>query len=139
MSQTLFDKPEEFKEKLNRFTVHKKKLYALNNYSEVVPFQHKHYLLLIKKCMDDGFLQEKEAEFLCYMVEKYKIDFLDWSHRTPWLKNEMLRLAAKYDHSNDPVVQQSFFDFSKAKEQKKSANVFDLMAKHQEEFLAKRA
>jgi len=139
MSETLFDRPEEFKEKLNNFTVHKKKLYALNNYSEVVPFQHKHYLMLIKKCMEDGFLKEKEAEFLCYMVDKYKLDFLNWSHRTPWLKKEMFKLAANYDYSNDPVVKESFFEFEKTKGRKKSVNVFDLMVQHQKEFIAKRA
>ena len=136
--ETLFDRPEEFKEKLDNFIVHKKKLYALNNYSEVVPFQHKDYLILIKRCMADGFLGEKEADFLCYMLEKYKVDFLEWSHRTPWLKKEMLRLASKYETFKEPVATQGIFDFAKIAHTKASLP-FDLMAQKHSEFMLKRA
>lgn len=136
--ETLFDRLEEFKEKLDNFVVHKKKLYALNNYSEVVPFQHKDYLILIKRCMADGFLGEREADFLCYMLEKYKLDFLEWSHRTPWLKKEMSRLAANYVTEKPAVATQTLFDFAKIAHEKASLP-FDLMAQKHKEFMLKRA
>lgn len=105
---TLFDRIEELKEKFCNFFQHRKKLKALENYSTVVPFHHKKYLYLIKNCMDDGFLEQKEAEFLDYMLTKYEVNYLDWSHRTKWLKGEMHKLAEKHFKPKE-----EFFLFSK--------------------------
>lgn len=133
----LFDKVFELKEKFKKFFTHKKKMQALDNYSSVVPFQHKDYLLLIKKCMNDGFLGEKEADFLTYMLEKYEVNFLDWSHKTRWLKGEMARLAAKYQEPQP--VQTFMFDFDKL-QQPMSAHVpFELLAQQQKQKMARRA
>lgn len=110
-SQYLFDKVSDLKDKLKNFFTHKKKLKALNTYSEVVPFQHRDYLKLIKKCMADGFLGDKEAEFLCYLLEKYELNYLDWSHKTKWLKEEMNRLERQYNKPRP--VQGTFFDLDK--------------------------
>lgn len=127
----LFDKVSELSEKFKNFFQHKKKLQALDNYSEVVPFQHKGYLTLIKRCMGDGFLGEKEAEFLCYMLDKYELNYLDWSHKTKWLKGEMNRLAANYAQ---PVpVAQTFFDFSQLTAATPSNVPFELLAQHQKQ------
>lgn len=138
MSNTyLFDKIFELKEKFKNFFTHKKKMQALDNYSSVVPFQHKDYLLLIKKCMNDGFLGEKEADFLTYMLEKYEVNFLDWSHKTRWLKGEMTRLAGKYQEPQ--AIQPFLFDFEKL-QKPIAANVpFELLAQHQKQQIARRA
>ena len=109
----LFDEIINLKEKFKNFFTQKKKLYALDNYSSVVPFQHKAYLVLIKKCMNDGFLGETEAGFLCYMLQKYRVNFLDWSHKTPWLKAEMNRIATKYKEKTVLEVQTTFVDFDR--------------------------
>lgn len=138
MSTTyLFDKVFELKEKFKNFFTHKKKMQALDNYSSVVPFQHKDYLTLIKKCMNDGFLGEKEADFLAYMLEKYEVNFLDWSHKTRWLKGEMNRLAAKYQEPQ--AIQPMLFDFDKL-QKPMGANVpFELLAQQQKQQIARRA
>lgn len=110
-TQYLFDKVSDLKDKLKNLFTHKKKLKALDNYSEVVPFQHKDYLKLIKKCMADGFLADEEIAFLNYMIKKYEVNYLEWSHKTKWLKQEMNRLANKYDKPRP--VQGTFFDLDK--------------------------
>lgn len=104
----LFDKLSELKEKFKSFFVSKKKLKALENYAEVAPFQHRSYIGLIKKCMNDGFLGEKETDFLSYMIDKCEINFLDWAHKTKWLKKEMRRVAAV--NRQPSFVQASMFD-----------------------------
>lgn len=93
----IWEKIIDLKDKFRSFLFHRKKLRALENYSEVVPFHHRDYLLLIKRCMKDSFLGEKEADFLCYMSDKYfgEQNYLDWTHKTPWLKKEMARLASE--------------------------------------------
>lgn len=129
-SATLFEKVCELKDKFKHFFLHKKKLQALENYSQVVDFHHKDYLLLIKRCMMDGFLGEKEADFLCYMLEKYEVNFLDWSHRTKWLKGEIERLSANYKVKQEqPVTQRDIFEpIQSIRMQVPSHVPFELMA-----------
>jgi hypothetical protein len=130
---SLFNKLSELKEGFKRLFVSRKKIKALENYSHAVPFRHKDFLSLIKHCMQNGFLGDKEVEFLDYMVEQYEINFLDWCQRTKWVKAETGRIAkemrkqkqyplvdtAKYDgklplevpieliaHSQDKIIQQ---------------------------------
>lgn len=128
-STYLFDKLPDLKEKFKNFFAHKKKMQALDNYSNCAPFQHKDYLLLIKKCMAHGFLGEKEAEFLCYMIEKYALNFLDWSHRTNWLKGEMVKLAANFPTQERKITQLPLFDYDKMKVPNVAAMPFQLLAK----------
>jgi len=111
------DTLEGFKEKFQHLLVHKKKLLALDNISQAVPFQHNDYLILIKRCLRDGFLGPEESSFLVYLVGKYFSDknFLDWSHQTKWLKTEMRRLARENKKFN--TVQMDIFNWSKMKEQ----------------------
>ena len=45
--------------------------------------------------MDDGFLGDKEDEFLGYLLDKYEVNFLDWAHKTKWLKQEMKRRSCR--------------------------------------------
>lgn len=81
--------------KFRTFLMQRKQLKALRHYSQVSRFGHGGYLQLIQKCMDDSFLEEKEADFLCHLVDKYRLNVLDWSVRTPWLKTQMRSMAAK--------------------------------------------
>ncbi len=92
-SMYLFDKVTELKDKLHQFFQQKKRLSALMNYAEVSPCQHFRYLTLLNNCMNDGFLGDKEADFLNYMVDKYfdNENYLNWSHKTKWLRKEMER------------------------------------------------
>lgn len=113
----LFNKLDEFREKFQHLYVHKKKVLALENLSQAVAFQHNDYLILIKRCMRAGFLSAEENSFLVYLVGKYFGDknFLDWTHRTPWLKREMRRLAAPTIKLTP--VQQDLFNWNKLREQ----------------------
>jgi hypothetical protein len=113
----LFDRLEEFREKFDHLIVHKKKILALDNLSQAVPFQHNDYLILIKKCVKHGFLSPEETSFLVYLVGKYFGDknFLDWSHRTPWLKTEMRRLSRQTQKIMQ--VQQDLFNWSKLRDE----------------------
>jgi hypothetical protein len=110
---TLFNKISDLKDKFYKFVGHTKKVRALENLSSVSHFNHKGYLALIKNCMNDGFLGEKESEFLGYMVSKYFSDknFLDWSHKTPWLKEEMKKLTKKQE--NNTATALNLFDEDK--------------------------
>ena len=109
LSDTLFDKIGELKEKFKCLFVHKTKLKALENYSSAVAFPHKDYLVLIKRCMGNGFLGDKEAEFLSYILERYEINFLDWSHKTKWLKGEISRIKEE-DQKKQIEEQLNLFD-----------------------------
>lgn len=113
----LFEKVHELKEKITNLFLHRKKLKALENYSQIPNFKHINYLPLIKQCMLEGFLEEQEASFLDHMLNKYEINYLDWSHRTKWLKNEMVRLSAP--RKRPLFSQMDLFDASK----KRSYNV----------------
>jgi len=101
-STSIFDDPT-LKEKFQKNNVDSKKLKALDNYSEVAEFGHKNYLDLIKHCMDCGFLGQEETAFLGFMLEKYKVNFLDWAYKTNWLKEEMMFRKAS---SKKPVMEQ---------------------------------
>jgi hypothetical protein len=120
----LFDKLEEFKEKFQHLLVHEKKILALDNLSQSVPFNHMDYLVLIKKCLKNGFLSPEENSFLVYLVGKYFSDknFLDWTHRTHWLKGEMRRLSRENKPAKT-VMQQDLFNWSKLREQTLSAKM----------------
>lgn len=104
----LFEKVSELKEKFKSLFQHKKKIAALENYSLAAPFTHRNQLTLIKNCMNDGFLDDEEARFLEHMLKKYELNYLDWSHKTKWLKNQIRSMAAK--KSPDP---QFFFDWDR--------------------------
>ena len=93
----LFEKPYGLISKFRSFLTQKKQLKALMNYSDVAPFGHKPYLKLLKKCMCEALLDDKEADFLSHMVDKYSINYLDWSYRSPWLKDHMKDVAKRYN------------------------------------------
>lgn len=116
----LFDKLEDFREKFQHLYVHKKKVLALENLSQAVVIQHNDYLILIKRCMREGFLSAEENSFLVYLVAKYFSDknFLDWTHRTPWLKQEMRRLS-RANPKRTPM-QQDLFNWNKMQDQQRT-------------------
>src|SRR5580692_4803922 len=125
----LFDKAREFSCKFKNFFKHKKKLLALQNYSDAVPFHHKDYLILIKRCMADEFLGEQEANFLTHMVDKYFVQYsyLDWTHKTKWLKDEMGKLSKQYEAKR--MKQLEMFDLSKVPGVSASRMPLSLMTK----------
>ena len=91
----IFDKISQLKVKFKSFFVSRKKLKALENYSSCAPFKYRESLSLIKRCMEESFLNEKGVAFMDSMLDEYHVNFLDWAHRTKWLKGEMARMANK--------------------------------------------
>ena len=82
----ILDQTDLLKSQFADFYRHAAKLKALNNYASASQFPHKHYLKLIGRCMKDGFLGQKESDFLGHLLEKYELSYLDWAYKTPWLK-----------------------------------------------------
>ena len=105
----LFDKLSELKDKFKGFFQHRKKIAALENYSSAGKFYHKNYLSLVKECMNEGFLEEQESSFLDHMLQRYELNYLDWAHRTKWLKNEIKQKQAQ----QKPRIIQEFFNFDR--------------------------
>lgn len=89
---SILDDVQTLKEKFSHYRQQKKQLRALELYASVAPFQHAHYLFILRECVEGTFLGQKEADFLDHMLEKYDLNYLDWSHRSPWLKREMVRV-----------------------------------------------
>lgn len=98
------------KNKFTGFFVNKKKLSALENYSSVAPFRYQKSLYLIKDAMEEGFLNEKGASFMNSMLDEYEISFLDWAHKTRWLKKKMKSMVSSKPKPIDPQI---YFDFEK--------------------------
>ncbi len=106
--ENLFEKISELKTRFGHFFQHRKKITALENYSTAEKFPHKNYLTLVKSCMTEGFLGDQESQFLDYMLTKYEVNYLDWAHKTKWLKREIdSRRVFK------PSAMQMFFDLGR--------------------------
>lgn len=112
---SILEKVDMLKQKFKHFFTHKKKLRALENYSEVAEFHHKDYLPLIQKCMEDGFLGQAEGDFLGHLIDRYQLDFLTWAHRTKWVKEEMSRILTANQKKND--IQLTMFNFEQMRKE----------------------
>lgn len=108
-NDNLFEKISELQSRFADFFQHRKKVKSLENYSFSASFVHKNYLFLVKNCLNDGFLDEIESKFLDHMLKKYELNYLDWSHKTKWLKSQM-RLCGRSERRGSRPVQ-TFFDF----------------------------
>jgi hypothetical protein len=84
-------KYDEIREKFRVFCVHRKKIKALENFSEVKRFPGSKYISILKELIKDGFLEREEAEFLEYQLEKAECNFYIWNHKTKWVKSQILR------------------------------------------------
>lgn len=88
-TESLLDRLVELKDRFKSFFQHKKKVAALENFSETDKFCHRTYLDLVKHCMNQGFLGDKESDFLDHMLNRYEINYLQWSHKTRWIKQQI--------------------------------------------------
>lgn len=117
----------EFKEKFSNFFQHKKKVKALQHLNETKNFRHQNYLMLIKECLNDGFLENEEEQFLEFMLRKYEINYLEWCHKTKWLKEQIQELAEQ----NTEKAAQIFFDMDKPREQKNKQVPLEVLINNQ--------
>jgi hypothetical protein len=109
----LFDKVGDLKEKFKRFFQQHKKIKALDNFSSVVPFSNKvdeQCFKIVKSCFDYSFLDDEQERFLTHMLSKLEINYLDWAHKTKWLKEQ---IAARQDAQRASTQQLYFFDLDK--------------------------
>lgn len=106
--ENFFEKIWLLKEKFMSLFQHQKKIRAIENFTAGDFFPHKSYLTLIKQCMSDGFLEEKEASFLDHMLTKYEIIYLDWAYKTKWVKQQIMKKAEAM-----PLDTQEMFEFQK--------------------------
>lgn len=110
--ENLSEKITDLKLRFAEFYQHRKKAKSLENYSINPKFSHKNYLQLIKGCLGDGFLEEVESKFLDHMLKKYQLNYLDWAHRTKWLKRKMQEVDSPKSKKAAPI--QTFFPFMKS-------------------------
>ena len=108
--ENLFEKISDLQVRFADFFQHRKKAKSLENYSVSTKFSHKNYLSLIQGCLADGFLEDVESKFLDHMLKKYQLNYLDWAHRTKWLKKIMKEMEPKKARKPAPI--QTFFDFA---------------------------
>lgn len=115
MSTTyIFDKVKDITEKFKNYFQHRKKIRALKNYAQVAAFKDKRELNLIEGCLDKGFLSDKASDFLGELLDNYKINYLDWSFRTRWLKTQMREMGKGVNAAPKPI-QTTIFDFDKVR------------------------
>lgn len=79
------------------FRIQRKKHKALTNYSSCAPFGYADYLKILGKILKDSLPTGEEMAFLDYLLTKAGIVYLDWAHKTRWLKKEMSRVRRKHN------------------------------------------
>lgn len=128
MKKEILEKIVNFKEKFSRFFVHRKKLKALENYGEVAKFKNVHHegFKLLKNFAESGFLEQKDEEYLDHLLDRYSIKFLDWSHKTAWLKEKMERMKLHQNQRNPSRPVKSFVK----RPQYVQMSLFDLIDKN---------
>jgi len=105
---SIFDKVSELKDSFKKVFQHKKKIKALENYSSSAKFSHADFLPLLKKCMEYGFVGQEESAFLEFLLNKYQVKYLDWCHKTQWLKQKMEEMQK--ESRPEKCVQLTLFD-----------------------------
>lgn len=111
----IFDKVIELKEKFKSYYQHRKKLRALKNYSQVAPFMDQKKLVLIEGCLNEGFLTDAGTTFLGELLDNYKVNYLDWSYKTRWLKKTMREMGKGVNRAAPGPIQTTIFDYKMGK------------------------
>lgn len=113
--ENLFERTDVLKPLFSSFFQHKKKVRALENFAEAEVVTYTNELSLIKSCLENRFLSKKGSDFLEELLEENRVNYLDWSHRTRWLKSQIQ--ARKRERAELPKIQQAFFDFARPQPQ----------------------
>lgn len=79
-------KMEEIQAKMDRHFQHEQILKGMLKYDESNTFNSDPFLLLLRECAKKNFLDEREAEFLLYILNKYEKQGMEsyclWSTKT---------------------------------------------------------
>lgn len=124
-------KLDEFKQKFKSFLLHKKKVKALENYAACHCNVKRGWVQLLRECLNCGFLEPKEEEFLDHMINKthLEIEYLTWCHRTKWLKSHMQELAGEMMQKNEQIM----IDFSKLDRAPEGYMPLNMVARHKQQ------
>lgn len=109
MANTAFlDNIPELKNKFDKLHVHKKKIKAIEIYTDVQPInqQDKDYFEILKRCVKRGFPTEMHEQLIKFLLDEYHVNFLEWSHRTKWLKQKMNKM--REENRKPQYVQKTF-------------------------------
>lgn len=102
-----------FKVQFDEFLQDKKKIKAIKNMSSVkgIPMHRRKIFDLISSCTKIKFLNDYERVFLSGLLNEFKIDYLDWCYKTPWLKQQIreMKQAAREKRQS----QQLYFNLDK--------------------------
>jgi len=110
LGEQIFERIADLKEKFKEFFQQRKQMTALQNHSMVKRFTDSEQEVFgaIKYCMKGSFLEDEDAEWITKKLDRLQINYLDWAHRTKWLKEKIE--SEKPKHAE---IYQTFFDFAK--------------------------
>lgn len=105
--EEIFANIKSLQTKFSNLFKQRKQLRALENYSAVKAFSRAEHKVFsaITYCLKGEFIQPEDADWISTKLEKLEINYLDWTHKTKWLKEQMALKA--------PVPSQVYFDFCK--------------------------
>ena len=112
LGEQIFERIADLKVKFKDFFQQRKQMTALQNHSLVKRFTAKEQDIFdtVKSCMKGSFLEDEDAEWITKKLDRMQINYLDWAHKTKWLKQTIQSEQPK----TGPEIYQSFFDFAKA-------------------------
>lgn len=110
--EQIFERISELKEKFRDFFQQRKQMTALENHALVKEFTdaEQEVFSAIKYCMKGSFLEDEDADWMARKLNRLQINYLDWAHKTKWLKQQIEAGKAP----KKPVVVQTMFDFKPA-------------------------
>lgn len=74
----------------------KKKIQALQNLALAKRYRQINLVKIVAEDYKHGFLEMEERNFLDFVLKRHALDYLSWSHRTRWLKQEIASIRAKF-------------------------------------------
>jgi hypothetical protein len=112
LGEQIFERIADLKVKFRDFFQQRKQMTALQNHSMVKKFtdSEQEVFGVIKYCMKGSFLEDEDAEWITKKLDRMQINYLDWAHKTKWLKQTIQSEQPK----KAPEIYQTFFDFAQA-------------------------
>lgn len=108
--EQIFEHMAELKIKFKDFFQQRKQMTALENHSIVKAFNEaeREVFGTIRYCMKGAFLEDEDAEWIAKKLKKLEINYLDWAHRTKWLKEQLNQAQSA---KKPKIIQTTMFDY----------------------------
>lgn len=94
-------------------TKRRKRLAALTNYAAVANVDEGRYLNAARRRLKVHGEEHADEPALAALVDKYKIDYLEWCYKRPSLKRKIAKMLAERTDAN-VAVQMTLFDLPMA-------------------------